>query len=121
MFGELKSMLQPATPQPQSGMSQSRFFMWRAIIALAHAHGILTQKERDFVEGYIKHLPLSDQQKAIMQEDIDTPQSINGMLMGVQEENDHADFFQFAQMIMWCNGNQDEQEKAIVDRLTAEQ
>ena len=106
---------------PQPAMNESRFYMWRAVFALAHADGVVTQQERDFIEGYIGRLPLSDEQKEIMRADLQTPQSINEMLIGVRDKNDHADFFQFAQMIIWCDGDQAEQEKAIIDRLMSEQ
>lgn len=108
-------------PGSGSGLSESRFFMWRAVFALAHADGQVTDEEKAFVENYLHYVPLSDAQKDRIRKDISEPQSVNAMLIGVSQQEDMADFFQFAQMLVRSDGSYDEQERAIVERLTAEQ
>jgi uncharacterized membrane protein YebE (DUF533 family) len=102
-------------------MNESRFYMWRAVFALAHADGIVTDKERAFIEGYLDRLPLSDEQKEIIRSDLKEARGVNEMLIGVRDKGDQADFFQFAQMMIWCDGNLAEQEKVITGRLMSEQ
>lgn len=107
--------------QPGTSVSDSRFFMWRAVFALAHADGQVTGEEKAFVENYLHYVPFSDAQKDRIRQDLSDPQGVNAMLIGVSQPEDMADFFQFALMLVRCDASYDEQERAIVERLTAEQ
>jgi len=104
-----------------SGISNSRFSMWRAVFALAHKDGRIDEKEIAYIDNYLACVPFSAQQKQIIHDDLITPQSINGLLIGVSDPADMSDFFQFAQMMIVADGEISEQEEAIINRLTAEQ
>ena len=103
------------------GVSESRFYMWRALFALAHADGLVSDEEKEFALSYFDFVPFSEDQKEILNKDLAVPQSVNEMLMGISVDADTADFFQFALMLVWCDGNYDESERIIIERLTAEQ
>ena len=102
-------------------MNDSRFQMWRAVVALAHADGMIAQQERSFVESYLAQLPISAQQADTLRADLQTPASPGDMFAAITVPSDRADYFQFAQMIIACDGTQAEQEKAIIDHLLADQ
>jgi len=104
-----------------TSMTESRFNMWRAVIAMAHADGVVTGDERDLVEKYIGKLPLSEGQKVTLRADLQQEQDVNAMLAAVSEPSDQADFFQFAQMIVNVDGDRAQQEQAIVEKLTSKQ
>ncbi len=109
------------TVQTQTGISDSRFYMWRAVFAMAHADGKVTKEEMEFAENYFEHVPFSAAQIAALRADLKTPCGVNEMLIGVSSKEDMADFFQFAQMMVWSDGDYDRQEQIIIERLTAEQ
>lgn len=105
----------------QTEVTESRFYMWRAVFAMIHADGEVTDEEIEFAERYFENVPFTEDQKAVLREDLHTPQNLTEMWIGIAEPSDQADFFQFAQMLVWTDGDYDEQEKAIYDRLLAEQ
>lgn len=107
--------------QDKMDVSDSRFHMWRAVFAMAHLDGKVTPEEIKFAEKFLKHVPFSEEQVNVLKEDLATPQNVNEMLVNVSDKSDEADFFQFAQMMAWCDGNLDETERVLIERLTAEQ
>lgn len=100
-----------------AGVSQSRFYMWRAIFAIAHADGKIDKKEEGFMDSYLQSEPFTLQQKAILEDDIIHPKDPGEMLAQVSSYEDQGLFFQFARMLVWSDGNYDLQEKEIMERL----
>lgn len=103
------------------GISESRFYMWRAVFAMAHADHVITGDERAFMENYLRHVPFSPEQAATLREDMGEAQDVNEMLDMVSEPEDQSAFFQFARELVWCDGDLAKQEEAIKARLNAEQ
>jgi len=103
------------------GISESRFKMWRAVFAMAHADGLVTDHEKSFMENYLEKVPFSPEQREILREDMRDPEDVNDMLGAVEEPEDRATFFQFARELVWCDGDLAMQEEAIKKRLSAEQ
>lgn len=105
----------------QDGMSDSRFHMWRAVFAMAHVDGNVTQEEVDFARNYLDRAMFSDAQKEVLSEDLIERQSVGEMLAFVSDPADQSDFFQFSQMLAWADGDYSAQEKVLVDRVSGEQ
>lgn len=99
------------------GVSESRFYMWRAIFAIAHADGKIDPAEEAFLDKYLKSVPFSLQQKAVLEDDILHAKNPGEMLARVSSPDDQGMFFQFARMLVWSDGNYDLQEKQIMERL----
>lgn len=102
-------------------ISDSRFHMWRAVFAMAHADGKITREEIEFVDHYLEKIPFSPAQKAALKDDLSNPRKVGDMLIGVTDADDRTDFFQFATMMAWSDGDYDIREQEIVERLAAEQ
>ncbi len=100
-----------------TGVSQSHFYMWRAIFAIAHADGHLSREEESLMDEYLRTVPFSLEQKAILEDDIIHPKDAGEMLAQVSDHSDQALFFQFARVMCWSDGNYDVQEKEIMERL----
>ena len=105
----------------QNEMNDSRFNMWRAVFAMAHVDGKVSAEEIAFAESYIAQAGFSDAQKEVLKADLHAPQKVGEMLAGVSEPSDQAEFFQFSQMLAWADGDYSVQEKAILERLSADQ
>lgn len=103
------------------GINESRFYMWRAVFAMAHADNIVTADEKDFMEGYLKNVPFSDEQKETLQNDMIEAQDVHEMFSMVTDLEDQSAFFQFSRELVWCDGDLDRQEEEIKSRLTSEQ
>lgn len=99
------------------GLNDSRFYMWRAVVAMAHADGVVTPHEMAFINDYIKDMSLSAQQLEIIGQDLHTPQDTYEMFAHISDLQDKRDFFALARALSWCDGDYDEQEKHIIDCL----
>lgn len=104
-----------------TNLSESRFHMWRAVFALAHADGHVSDEERRFMEIYLSRLTLTPEQKQTLQEDIARAQDVGVMFGKITSEKDSDDFFNFARLLVWCDGDFDEQEKRIMDMMRQRQ
>lgn len=111
-------MIQFSDLQPQNndeGITESRFYMWRAVVAMVHADGVVADEEREFVEHYLENVPFSNEQIDILRADLEEAQDIGEMLSKVTDREDQGQFFQFSRLLIWCDGDLDEQEQKILD------
>jgi len=93
--------------------------MWRAVVAMVHADGVVTPHEIDFVNSHIFDLGLSEEQMKIIQGDIQAPQDVNGMFSLIEIQKDKRDFFVLARALAWCDGDLDKQEAKILHKIHA--
>ncbi len=98
-------------------ISESRFYMWRCVVGIAHADGVVTPHELSFINDYIKHLNFSQGQLDIIGEDLREPKDIYQMFACIEEAEDKRDFFALARALSWCDGDYDAQEELIIGRL----
>ena len=61
------------------GISESRFKMWRAVFAMAHADGLVTDHEKSFMENYLEKVPFSPEQREILREDMRDPELLGDL------------------------------------------
>lgn len=95
-------------------VSDSRFYMWRAIFAMAHADGIVTEEESRFMNKALQSESFSEPQRRILEDDIKTPQDVAAMFMKIGEQEDRSRFFYFARILCWSDGDFGEQEQKIM-------
>lgn len=98
-------------------ISESRFYMWRAVVAMVHADGVVTAHELAFINDYIRDNNLSAEQFSIISTDLQTPQDVYGMFAKISSAQDRHDFFALARALSWCDGDFDGQEKHIIEKL----
>lgn len=98
-------------------LSESRFYMWRAIFAIAHADGVVAPDELEFIQEHTANVPFSDGQKAILAKDLANPQNVVSMFKQVKNEQDIEDFFTLARILCWSDGDFDKQERKIMKQL----
>ena len=97
------------------GVSKSRFYMWRAVFAMVHADGVVLDDEIEFAEHYLDVVPFSNEQKDRLRADLKDAQDLGDMLSRVSDPEDYGQFFQFARMLVWCDGDLDHQEDKILN------
>lgn len=100
-----------------SGISESRLSMWRAVIAMVHADGVVTPHEMAFVQNGIRNIGLSEAQMQVIGEDLQTPQDSYEMYSQITHPQDKHDYFALARAVSWCDGDLDKQEKLILKNL----
>ena len=97
--------------------TESRFNMWRSVVAMAHADGVVTSHELSFINDYIKDIEFSKEQLDIIGDDLRNPKDIKTSFDKILEPQDQKDFFALARALSWCDGDYDAQEKSIIDFL----
>lgn len=102
-------------------LSESRFYMWRAVFAIAHTDGRVTPEEITFARNYLQNVPFLPEQKEALLNDLSEPQDVRDLLDQVTDPSDQADFFQFAMMLGWSDGEASASEQKLIDRLNAQQ
>lgn len=98
-------------------VNDSRFYMWRGVVAMAHADGVVTPHELSFINNYVKEISFSQEQLDIIGYDIANPQSTYDMFSHIDEVQDRKDFFVLARALSWCDGDYAAQEKSIIEHL----
>jgi|JI10StandDraft_1071094.scaffolds.fasta_scaffold20526_4 uncharacterized membrane protein YebE (DUF533 family) len=107
----------PSTEAKGPGVSESQFYMWRAVFAMAHADNIVTEEEKKYLHGILSRERFTPEQKRILEADILTPQDIASMFVKIDDQSDRSQFFYHARMLVWSDGDFGEQEQKIILRL----
>lgn len=102
---------------PETQITESRFAMWRAVFALAHADGVIVDEEIAFMDNILATYPFTEEQAAILREDMRVQGDAGEFFAQITDRQDKADFFEYARLIIWCDGNFDAQERSILDTL----
>ncbi len=100
-----------------NSVTDSRFNMWRAVFAMAHADNIITESEEKFMREAIDTYPFSDDQKQVLELDMSKQQHVGRCFSNITDQQDRSDFFTFARLLVWCDGDFDEQEQMILTEL----
>ena len=95
-------------------VSDSRFHMWRAVVAVAHADSVVQPHEIHFIIENTKKLPLDDTQRETLALDMDTPGDIETLFAKITNRKDREDFFHLARALSWSDGNLDERERNLL-------
>jgi uncharacterized membrane protein YebE (DUF533 family) len=99
------------------GVTQSEFQMWRAVFALAHADGKVTDTEVRFMAEALEDISFSPEQKTVLMDDIKNPKNIFEMFKDIKNPKDQTRFFEFAHDIVWVDGDFGKEEQAIMLEL----
>ncbi len=102
---------------PLQKITDSQFYMWRTVFALAHADNVVTDEEVRYLAEILEDIPFTSEQEAILNIDIKEPQDIFEMFLKVTDPQDQALFFKFAQEIVWIDGEYGAEEQDIMLRL----
>ncbi|MGE4313294.1 MAG: hypothetical protein AB7E85_03360 [Pseudobdellovibrionaceae bacterium] len=100
-------------------VTNSRFMMWRTVFALAHADEIVTEAELAFMTKTLDSYGFTPSQRKILQADMQAGTKGDPLALFAEIENpkDKTDFFTYARLILWCDGDFDAQEKTLLDKL----
>lgn len=100
-------------------LSDSRFHMWRAVTAMMHADSVVRPHEINFVLQSTKTLGMTAEQQSILMEDLQIPADMVECYSKITSPKDKEDFFHLAHALAWSDGNMDEREEAMLDRIRA--
>lgn len=99
------------------GLNPSRFSMWRAVVSMMHADFVVKPHEINFILESLRDLPLSPDQHKQLMEEIYTPAVIDEAFHAITSPIDKEDFFHLARALAWADGDFDETEQQLIERL----
>lgn len=98
-------------------VSESRFNMWRAVVAMIHADDVVQPHEIHFVLENTRGVPFTDEQRATLNQDIHSAADIQDLFQKITSPKDKEDFFHLARAISWSDGDFDERERSILLKM----
>lgn len=98
-------------------ITDSQFYMWRTLFAIAHVDNTVSDEEVRFMAEALEDVPFSEEQRAVLTDDIRHPKKIAEMFAGVTDMLDQARFFKFAHGLVWADGNFGKDEQKIMLEL----
>lgn len=101
-------------------ISDSRFSMWRAVVALTHADKVVMPEEKEFIRRFYNTVPFTNEQKHQLEAELRDPQDIAEIFPRITDARDRAELIYFARMMFWSDGDYARQEAEILQRLKGE-
>lgn len=101
-------------------VNESKFNMWRAIVALVHADLVSHPKEAEYLKSQFQKIPFSEAQRQVLNDDLVASKNVDTYFKAISSPGDKAQFIYFARLLFWSDGAFQQQEKAILDRLHKE-
>lgn len=98
-------------------VSQSKFSMWRAAIALAHCDHRITNSEAELIHNYSEHFDFSESQKLQLAKDFQTSPLLEDLLLGITDKKDMAHLINFARVLFHIDGDFCDVEQKIMDYI----
>lgn len=105
--------------------SKSQFYMWRAVISIAHADGGVQAEERAYLEKIVANLDrtytLTPEQKKAFADDLQSPQKIEDMVSQIDEPQYRGMLITLGVTLVWADGVVTADEEAVLEKLHAGQ
>lgn len=104
----------------QSGLTPSHFAMWRAVVALVHIDGQVTDEERSMIRRLTAGLNLSSEQQQRLAEELQQGVLLETVLDEVTDHRDFSQLIRLATSIFTADHNFDETEQETLSFLKRE-
>ena len=95
-------------------ISESRFAMWRGLVALVHADHRVTEEEKSFFTNRFGKLGLSAEQEEILQKDLEFKQEVGPFIEQMTDPADRSNFVYFGRLVFYSDGDFVKQEEALL-------
>ncbi len=101
------------------GISNSEFYMWRAVFAFTFVDNSLSLEEQELLQSYLRKVPFSRDQLDTLKNDMRNPnKDVVGFYRKITRPEDKERFCVLARAIVWCEGDMAAQEKAILKKVS---
>ena len=101
----------------QDHVSNSKLYMLRCLIAMAHADGVFCDLERAYIASMMNHLPLTEEQRSILESDLDTPQEIGDLFRHINDPRFRGQVVYFARIMAYKDGELHPKEEELLEHL----
>lgn len=98
-------------------ISNSKFYMIRCIIAMAHADGVVCDEERAYITALMRHINLKEEQHEALTADLDTAQDVADLFRHINDPRFRGQAVDFARIMAFKDGILHPSEQELLDRL----
>jgi uncharacterized membrane protein YebE (DUF533 family) len=114
-------MSRVSTQETLKPISESMFYMWRCVICMAHADGIVHEKERELFDRIFANMgqvyDVSLAHAETFRRDIAAPQDIEKLLPFIADPECQSLLIFFSQVVACIDGRLDFQEAELIGQL----
>jgi len=100
-----------------TGISKSKLYMLRCLIAMAHADGVFHDDEHEYIENMMDKLELSENQISVLREDMANPQKTEELFFQIEEPKFRGQVVYFARLMAFKDGVVEPSEDDLLKRL----
>ncbi len=100
-------------------VSNSKLYMLRCVIAMAHADGIIAPEERAYVTAIMNRIPLTPEQRQTLENDFDHAQDMSDLFRHINDPRYRSQVSYFARLMAFKDGVLHPSEQELLDRLHA--
>lgn len=101
------------------------FYMWRCVIVIAHADGVVTDKEKAYLNNVFTNMgrayALTAEQESAFKDDMENEKKIADLLPYINDPAARSQLIYFGGLLARADGVLDPQEDAILKKLHADQ
>ncbi len=98
-------------------ISESKYNMWRTIVALSHADGVFHKKEQEYLLSILDNVDLSDEQKSVLIEDSKVPKDPVAFFDNITEPSDRSQLFYIGRILLWVDDEFTKDEEEAFNKL----
>ncbi len=98
-------------------VSDSEFYMWRAIFAFSLSDHVLTLEKQDLLQSYLTMSPFSATQLSTLKADFGRPQNVEALYKKITNPAHKERFCVLARALAWSDGDMQQQEAAILRKV----
>lgn len=114
-------MTQPSPHTSPKPFTESHYYMWRAVIAVAHADGVVHDKEKELFDKVIhsvaRSYALTDEHLGTFTRDLQEAQDIYTLIPHISDPECKALLLFFSQIVASIDGSLAYDEATLVGRL----
>ena len=101
-------------------IDESKFNLWRAVVSLSHVDGSVLEEESAWIRGMLIRLPFTDEQREVLEHEIDNEADIHGLIEKITDRKDKATLLHFANTLFKVDGHFDCKEKGVFKKIEGE-
>lgn len=98
-------------------ITDSQFYIWRALFAVAHADNVVTDEEVKFMAHVMDEVDFSEDQASLLKDDLHHAKNAEEMFLKITDQKDREQFFELARDLVWVDGDFDAQEQTVMVQL----
>ncbi|MGM0422001.1 MAG: hypothetical protein ACQEQL_02770 [Pseudomonadota bacterium] len=99
-------------------MSDSEFYMWRALLAFAVVDRVLTLEKRRILKRFLKNTVFTDRQKTVLARDMKAPKDVEWLFVRITDPEYREKFCTLARELVGHQGADMPQAEQLLKHLS---